>query len=149
MRGEWVAPQGVRPLSYSTAGWRSALCIVKPGTVVSLAPQRIPIVLDLEGPPRPARPPAGAFAAGCGRCPRRPPQAFHGVLFPRNPLMGQIPALGAALDGPSCFVRIYLQRICLVRICLQREDCRTGLPLNGYVDAITAFNNGQLQRSRP
>ena len=35
MRGEWVAPQGVRPLSYSTAEWRSALCIVKPETVIA------------------------------------------------------------------------------------------------------------------
>ena len=35
MRGEWVAPQGVRPLSYSTAEWRSALCIVKPDTVIA------------------------------------------------------------------------------------------------------------------
>jgi hypothetical protein len=32
--------------------WRSALVIVKPGTVIRLAPQGLPVVLDLEGPAR-------------------------------------------------------------------------------------------------
>src|SRR5260370_38100610 len=35
MRGEWVAPHGVCPFSYSTAEWRSALRIVKPFTVIA------------------------------------------------------------------------------------------------------------------
>ncbi len=75
--------------------------------------------------------------------PRRPPQAFHCVLIPRNPLMGQIPALGAALDGASCFVRIYLQRDLSCQNLPTTGRLSYRAPLNGYVYAITAFNNGQ------
>ena len=73
------------------AGWRSALCIVKPATVVAWHRKRIPIVLDLEGPPRSTRPPAVTFAAGCGQCPRRPPQAFPRRLLPAQPVDGPDP----------------------------------------------------------
>src|SRR5260370_15563747 len=39
--------------------WQSALVIIKPETVIGWAPQRLPAVLDMEGPSWPTRAPTG------------------------------------------------------------------------------------------